>query len=215
MAVLNTGKNCQLKNHALDNIFNNMSFIDDAHAQDDAVVEQFIQKAKEIGTPVTCAAGCSACCSEPVIGDRSEVEHLLRSLSESQIAVVRVKTERWLKNIRKTRLLASERPNVIDYRAANLVCPLLMDNLCSVYNRRPTSCRHHLAIGPRRKCDKLKERPNQTFIKMPQSTMASLQILALNLPVIVMDHIGVHLADLLLGDKVPESAAKMPVTIDP
>jgi len=64
----------------------------------------------------------------------------------------------------------SQTLGVVEYRTANLVCPLLEANLCSVYDSRPLSCRAHNAAKPREFCDDVGKRKDQVFFDTREIT---------------------------------------------
>lgn len=190
-------------------------FVSEAHALADNIFARARAKLAEMGMPVTCAAKCSACCSEAVLVDRSEALYILESLSREEIAELRIKVRLWLRDSRKAGLLKQEEPDVIPYRAARLVCPLLKDHLCSVYERRPVACRAHLAVGPRRFCDDHLKRHAQKYIKTDEMMQSPIAIFAENQTELLMDHLVVHFARFLGVDQVIDSAETWKIEIEP
>lgn len=120
---------------------------------------------------ISCAKGCAACCSEPLFLYEPEVLLMLAALTAEQLDYVRERTVAWLA---KAEWLDKEPGNhlvnAFKYRAHEMVCPFLRNNLCIAYRQRPFGCRAHLAKGPRSGCEDLALRPQQTFWFMPELT---------------------------------------------
>lgn len=156
-----------------------------------------------------CKKGCSHCCYEPACTDRRVIDHIIAGMTPEQIEEVKARLPAWLEKTAEARKL--ERPKVHDYRDLNVACPLLKDGLCSVYDRRPLDCRIWFAIGnpddcamPARKHQKFTEYTDEAMSKLCEPWVLSTLVMEGE---VVMDHIGVLLAERLLNIKV-ESAAR-------
>lgn len=161
-----------------------------------------------------CKKGCSHCCYEPAYTDRRVIDHIIAGMTPEQIEEVKAKLPAWLEKTAEARKV--ERPKAHDYRELNVACPLLKDGLCSVYDRRPLDCRIWFAIGNPEDCA-MPARKHQKFTEYSDKAMAMLcgpwiQSTLVNEGEIVMDHIGVLLAERLLGMDIP-SAGRRHVTL--
>jgi Fe-S-cluster containining protein len=175
-------------------------------AQAQAFVEEnlwvVIEKSRRAGRPVTCRGkGCSACCSEPVYLSEAEARYIVESLTDEQKREVAARASEWL--VKVQRLLNVEEPHVLDWLALRAPCPLLKDGLCMVYDKRPVSCRIHLAIGDPDDCATLEGRKHQKYCQSPEFAKMALQAEVDNeAGVILFDNLGVWLVEMLTGMKV-------------
>ena len=141
----------------------------------DDLLRAFRQAQARMGEPVvfTCTKGCSACCSEAAQATRQEAQAVFNAIPEARRVQVKERVAGWLERWRSSGLQASQRSQtlgVVEYRTANLVCPLLEANLCSVYDSRPLSCRAHNAAKPREFCDDVGKRKDQVFFDTREIT---------------------------------------------
>jgi len=113
---------------------------------------------------IQCKVGCSRCCRQAVHGTYSfEIINLYRQLRQS--AVYPQIHDTFLKHANEfqgfvsrfkqnpANAAATEHDMLVfamrSYAAANLWCPLLVDNACSVYANRPVPCRmYHSLTDP-------------------------------------------------------------------
>lgn len=166
---------------------------------------------------LTCGRGCAACCSEPVYVERQEVLLLAKRLLDLPEAVrqrVLDRTRAWLARFRASPLLAETQPHVLAYRALRLPCPLLENQECLLYRDRPNACRMHMAIGPREKCEDDAQRLDQLFISRHDLMMGGVMKLIEGAQPgetveLVMEHLGLQLAEALLGEHVESGACEM------
>jgi Putative zinc- or iron-chelating domain len=86
----------------------------------------------------------------------------------------------------------------------NVYCPALDPDTkaCMIYQRRPLSCRMHLAIGDPDNCFDDVKRIHQKFAILPEVSTGLFMKLATELGTLEDDHLGVWLAELLLGVKL-------------
>lgn len=179
-----------------------MSFLPDhrvsaVHRRTDGLMALVKVHAAEQGQPVTCRAGCAACCYEPVYADKLEVKNALSSLTQAQVEQVKNRTLAWIHGAQQSELLKQEEPNAFEYRRLRLACPFLEGQMCSVYDHRPISCRMHCAIGPPEHCHDDALRPNQRFVFSQQAGESVMSYAAKNFQRLDMDHLGVMLAEVL------------------
>lgn len=153
-----------------------------------------------------CQKGCHHCCSEPLYVDEREADLMLECLDPSLEKDVTVATARWLSKAMP--LLNTDMPDAMVWRRTENPCPFLIEGLCSVYDVRPMSCRTFFAIGDPEKC-KMPDREKQLYACYPpQATAAMMSEFVKQEERVVMDHLGVFLAEKLLGMKV-QSATRM------
>lgn len=153
------------------------------------------------GRAPSCGAGCFACCYEAVYCDRLEAEHILSTLTAEQKEALKPALREWMDRFFASGLDRQEMPKIWDYLPLRLRCPLLgPDGLCTVYADRPFSCRVHTAVGPRELCHDQAKRPQQRFAEARQLTCAAALEIGRVTNHAVLDHLCIHLANLLLGD---------------
>lgn len=150
-----------------------------------------------------CCKSCTLahCCSEPAYLDADEVQHALETPGLDMEALKR-RVQAWLDKVVPSGLLNQEMPDAIEWRKLNAPCPFLVDNRCSVYERRPFSCRMFFAHGKAENCA-MPMRVKQKFAGFPIELDA--QICGpyfASKKFIQMDNIGVLLAEILLDKKI-------------
>lgn len=157
-----------------------------------------------------CQKGCSACCYESVYCDEREAMAGLALIPETKAEQVRAATREWVQKATESELLAKVEPEVLWWRLNRLACPFLekSDGTCMVYEVRPIACQTHLSVGPREFCDNDKDRMRAKYVSMlaPQSNAFKILWGALDHPV-SMNHLGIHLAKLVLGIDVPNKSS--------
>lgn len=134
---------------------------------DNAIVGRVIEEAQANGTPISCRAGCSACCRQFVSVNLFEAEAILdwiRSQPEERQAEIEARFQRalarlnaagvierildpdWLLNEGLVKKMAS------DYFHAGVPCPFLENDRCGIYPIRPLVCREHMVTSPAELC---------------------------------------------------------------
>lgn len=172
-----------------------------AFARYDRLVKPLLGAVFRSGYTVTCGRKCSACCSEPAVCSKQEAEVMAdayRSLPEEDQARVRDELRSWLERFEQAGFLGKEHVQLYEYRKAKLPCPFLKDQECSIYASRPLCCRGHMALGPREKCEKDDLRPDQLYV-MVDGVMHECYAAMLEHEDLVLDYIGIWLAELILG----------------
>jgi Fe-S-cluster containining protein len=130
-----------------------MKAISELHQQIDRLHIRLMHATAEKGKPVTCPGkGCCACCYEPVYCSSDEVKHMLEMLNDRQKMGVAHQMVESIAIVKKSGLFDIDMPPVMEWKALNLPCPFLVDGQCSVYERRPISCRAHMTVGPPEWC---------------------------------------------------------------
>ncbi len=170
-------------------------------------VDGFVNEAfSEAGCKSCCRAGCFACCSEPVYCSEAEALHILEAVKPADLDQLRANLQEWLF---KTRSLRGEYfPKALKWLGLNVPCPLLKDGLCSVYERRPFSCRVWFAMEKPENCQ-LPARRNQKFAEFNSRIFVRMGVPASVGGKIVMDHMSVLLAEKLLGLEIPSGSREI------
>jgi Fe-S-cluster containining protein len=134
---------------------------------ENAIVGQVAQEATRAGTPISCRAGCGACCRQLVPVSLFEAEALtkwMRSLPEERRAELEERFHRALLALRDAGVIESildtgwteegEKATqlAIDYFHAGVACPFLENESCSIHPFRPLSCREYLVTSPPELC---------------------------------------------------------------
>jgi Fe-S-cluster containining protein len=177
----------------------------------DVKIEEVKKKTAQAGKPVICKQGCYWCCKEPVYCFKKEAINTLHKLNGEVLKRIKQRTREWAKRFIDSGLATNDEPPVVDYRKHNMWCPLLENGQCVVYDRRPAACRLHLAVGPLERCINDDARKEQLFASDPKATIRIQVDVASHCQPAQMDHLGVWLADLLLGQKI-KTASRMDVS---
>jgi len=159
-----------------------------------------------------CARQCSHCCSEPLYAETGEVDHMLDMLTDEQRKRVTERTRTWIN--KATPFFSATYDNgLVDafaYRDANIECPFLENHLCMVYERRPMGCRTFFATGNPDHC-KMPERRQQKIAEIDFSHPAWMSLwsrLSEGKSILLLEHVGILLAEKLLNEHYESSARK-------
>jgi Fe-S-cluster containining protein len=128
-----------------------MNPITELHQTIDAYTAKLAEASAKAGRPITCAGkGCCHCCYEPVYCSDAEVKHILEGMSDIQKWALSADIHTAIDAARESGLFDKYMPPVMDWLSLKLPCPFLnrKEGTCSVYDRRPLSCRAHIAVGP-------------------------------------------------------------------
>lgn len=114
------------------------------------------------GRPVSCRAGCGACCRQMVpisIAEARALARLVEAMPEPRRGHVRHRFQTAVEALDAQGLLDQLDANPIDRRAAGrayfeagVACPLLEDEACSIHADRPLACREYLVTSPPELC---------------------------------------------------------------
>jgi Fe-S-cluster containining protein len=148
------------------------------------------------GQPVSCKAGCGACCRQPVPITETEVYHiaeLVEGLDEPHRSEVKRRFkaaadhfnstgwyDRFADHVRRSSNLSLEEgfPEgvrlVREYFAAGVACPFLENESCSIHPDRPVSCREYLVTSPAENCSDLSP-TNIARVEFPLKPSKALQ----------------------------------------
>lgn len=134
---------------------------------ENAIIGKIGEEAKAAGTPISCRAGCGACCRQLVPISFFEAEALANWISalpdEKRLAleerfdraltslrdagvIDKILDERWMTDEKLTTQLA------VDYFHAGVACPFLENESCSIHPMRPLSCREYMVTSPPALC---------------------------------------------------------------
>jgi Fe-S-cluster containining protein len=137
------------------------------HSLENAIIGKVAEEAQAAGSPISCRAGCGACCRQMVPVSLFEAEALaawMRSLpAERQEAleerfhqalsalrdagiIDKILKDEWVLEKEQTAELA------IDYFHAHVACPFLENESCTIHPIRPLSCREYLVVSPPELC---------------------------------------------------------------
>ncbi len=147
--------------------------------------------------PITCCKGCHACCAEPLLVNEAEADYLITAIPPQELDGVNARTQEWVFKFLGSGLANVDSPHVIHWLSARLMCPLLKDGLCLVYEQRPLGCRGHNAIGDPKLCHSLGTRLRQKYVISPELNNGVALMLMKACP--TSDHLGAFLANKLLA----------------
>ena len=134
---------------------------------ENAIVDRVAYETEAAGRPVSCRAGCGACCRQMVPVSLFEAEALaawMSTLPEERRNELAGRFHRALLALRDAgvidKILASEHvieegtttQLAIDYFHAGVACPFLEDESCSIHPMRPLACREYLVVSPPELC---------------------------------------------------------------
>jgi len=134
---------------------------------DDALVDAAIEAVRREGKTVSCQAGCGACCRQLVPISPTEARYLAELVAglpedrRSHVvkrfldAVAALEARGLGDRLRAASQLADadEKGRLArDYFRAQVACPFLEDESCSIHAHRPLSCREYLVTSPAARC---------------------------------------------------------------
>ena len=134
---------------------------------ENAIVGRVAGEAQAAGAPISCRAGCGACCRQLVPVSFFEAEALVAwmdTLPEERRAQLEERFHRALLALRDAGVIdkilderwVQEEPLAtelaIDYFHAGVPCPFLENESCSIHPMRPLSCREYLVTSPPELC---------------------------------------------------------------
>ena len=127
----------------------------------DQIASAARRRAAAAGHPATCREGCAACCRHPVPVSAPEAGRLgqeIQALPAQERAIVERRFRAAAGVILESDILEKTRGDGgLDrisewYWALKLDCPLLENDRCRLYDRRPLACREHLVTSPPAGC---------------------------------------------------------------
>jgi len=143
----------------------------------DEAAQLVVQHTLAAGHTISCRIGCAACCRmlvplsapeafalreyvEQLPSDRQA--HLLKRLSDTKARLMRAGLWDRLNDVAEaSRLVTDEELDPINrsYYALRIPCPYLEDELCSIYESRPSACRELLVTSPAELCQDFAQNP--------------------------------------------------------
>lgn len=170
-------------------------------AEDHARCDEFVAACTANSTVKPCCTkGCHACCYESVYASESEVNFILSGMSDEAKSALAVRVQEWLEKVKA--ILPECMPKFWDYLPLRARCPLLGDDgLCSVYASRPLGCRVWFACGNPADCE-MPARKGQGYAHFPDQLFKHIGVPARVNGHLIHDHLGVLLAERLLGIKL-------------
>jgi Fe-S-cluster containining protein len=136
-------------------------------AVENAIGDQVAAEAEAAGRPISCRAGCGACCRQLVPLSLFEAEAMtewLKTLPEERQERLRQRFHEALSGLRDAGIIDrivdgkwmnDEATNTRlnrDYFYAGVACPFLEDESCSIHPMRPLSCREYLVTSSPELC---------------------------------------------------------------
>jgi Fe-S-cluster containining protein len=118
-------------------------------------------RAEAAGRPISCRAGCGACCRQLVALAPSEARALARlvdTMSEPRRTTIRQRFDAALRRLgdlvdRMPTGTAEQRTELSHaYFKLGIACPFLEDESCSIHPDRPMACREYLVSSPAENC---------------------------------------------------------------
>jgi Fe-S-cluster containining protein len=134
---------------------------------ENAIVDRAAEQCADAGFPVSCKAGCGACCRQMVpvsIFEAQELGQWIRSLPFDQQKMLEGRFHQTLLALRDTGIIErlvqedwfadseTAEKMAIDYFHLGVPCPFLQDESCSIHPRRPLICREYLVTSPPEHC---------------------------------------------------------------
>lgn len=132
-----------------------------------AITGRVAQEAQAAGFPISCHAGCAACCRQMVPVNVFEAEALtawLHTLPEERRAEIEKRFHRALSDLRDAGVIEKvlDPKWVLDegfateiartYFNAHVACPFLENENCGIYSIRPLACREYMVTSPAELC---------------------------------------------------------------
>jgi Fe-S-cluster containining protein len=135
------------------------------------LIEGELTVLEEAGETISCRSGCAACCRQLVVVSPMEalvIDQYVRSADAKQ-------QKRWMEAHSRHRAAMARRPSLLsrlrrfqaaggyippeegdalerEHWAAQIPCPFLEDERCTIYPARPFACREHYALTPAELC---------------------------------------------------------------
>jgi Fe-S-cluster containining protein len=137
-----------------------------ARALTDAAVAAAGEDAAALGRPITCRAGCAACCRHLVPITEVEARRLrdvIEEMPEPRRSVIQARFAVARGRLREAGMLQElenpdswdkddPQPRGMDYFHLGIDCPFLEDESCTIYPERPLVCRDYVVISSPERC---------------------------------------------------------------
>ena len=138
---------------------------------EEEIVDRASRASADRGEPVSCRAGCGACCRQIVPISKTEahvVRELVEAMPEERRATIRARFEQVTKKLeeagfgdlargelpRDVRDRKGDAPTELGlaYMKLGIACPFLEDGSCSIHLDRPLACREYSVTSPPELC---------------------------------------------------------------
>jgi Fe-S-cluster containining protein len=134
---------------------------------ENAIVGAAVEQSEAAGYPISCKAGCGACCRQMVpvsIFEAQDLGEWIRSLPVDQQKALEGRFHQTLLALKDTGIIDrlvhedwfadddTAKKMAIDYFRLGIPCPFLRDESCSIHPRRPLSCREYLVTSSPERC---------------------------------------------------------------
>jgi Fe-S-cluster containining protein len=133
----------------------------------DKVAAGAAERALAAGSPISCKAGCAACCRQPIPVSEPEARRLaemVAAMPEPRRTQLQSRFEAARAALEAAGLLEAFRAHhaarepvstetTLRYFHLRVDCPFLENETCSIYPDRPLVCREYLVISDPRICD--------------------------------------------------------------
>ena len=134
---------------------------------ENAIVGRAAEQCEAAGSPISCKAGCGACCRQMVpvsIFEAQQLGQWIRSLPLDQQKTLEDRFHQTLLALKATGIIErlvhedwfadndTAKRMALDYFRLGVPCPFLQDESCSIHPRRPLSCREYLVTSPPERC---------------------------------------------------------------
>jgi Fe-S-cluster containining protein len=160
------GRNIKIKLQVPTTLSPPESLLPTLHTLASKVSEFAFEDAKREGKPITCAAGCGACCRQCVplsVSEARAITKVVDNMPEPRQSEVRQRFADALDVFRPTGILEKilndhemtedEYGDIaLDYFKMHVPCPFLENESCSIYEDRPLICREYIVISPPEYC---------------------------------------------------------------
>jgi Fe-S-cluster containining protein len=148
----------------------------------EAVVGRAIAESVAAGNPISCRAGCAACCRHQPVPistiEARRIAALVEAMPEPRRGAVWARFDdadqrirAWYESVGSGPATTVERrvddQRFASYFDAGIACPLLEADSCSIYPERPLVCREYLVTSPAENCARLEE-PGVEVVALPR-----------------------------------------------
>ena len=151
----------------------------------DAMTARAERRSVASGRPISCAAGCGACCRQPVPVTGIEARRLARlveAMPEPRRSEIRRRFDDAVAVLSAAGVLekpavGGHREQALRYFRMGVPCPFLEAESCSIHPQRPLACREYLVTSPPQNC---RDPQAETIAMVPLDAAASNALAAID-----------------------------------
>lgn len=135
----------------------------------DALTSVAVEGMVKSGRTISCKAGCGACCRQPVpvaLAEARDLVEMVEGMEEPRRSEIRRRFAEAKRRMEEGGLLeklrnpdgvpAEEKQALaIAYLKLGIDCPFLENEACTIYERRPITCREYMVVSPAENCGKM------------------------------------------------------------